>query len=257
MPLKHSLRILRVAWILMLAAATSAFAADELHWLSDYDGTISGRYRVRMTLSFNGEEIDGVYFYATQLKDIHLKGHLTEGNIIVLDELDDTGKAVARFEGRFQEHDSQGHVAGKLEREVITGFWRKLDSSEKLPLYLSMTDGVYGSLANRYASSGCKDDALIHRMAFRFWHAVKTGDKKSVAALISYPICVRISGRPATVANPAELVSSYDAIFSPNYRRDIANAPPRNMFARHEGIMLGNGDVWFDANGKVIALNND
>jgi hypothetical protein len=27
------------------------------------------------------------------------------------------------------------------------------------------------------------------------------------------------------------------------------------MFVRDQGIMLGNGEVWFGADGKVIALN--
>jgi hypothetical protein len=31
---------------------------------------------------------------------------------------------------------------------------------------------------------------------------------------------------------------------------------PRNMFVRDQGVMLGSGQAWFDARGRVVALNN-
>ena len=55
---------------------------------------------------------------------------------------------------------------------------------------------------------------------------------------------------------PAERVAHYDAIFSDVCRAAIAQALPRNMFVRDQGVMLGKGEVWFNADGKVIALNH-
>jgi hypothetical protein len=133
-----------------------------------------------------------------------------------------------------------------LHCEVIVGSWYRIDGKEKLQ----------GTLERRYSVAGAQDDDLIHRKAYRFWNAVKQGDKRTVASLVRYPIEVQVAGRPKTLHSPDELVSEYDLVFSPEFRKAIASAARRNMFARDLGIMLGSGEVWFGPNGDVIALNN-
>lgn len=242
---------------LLPAAAIGACAKNEPGWLWNYDGTIGDGNRVRMTLVLRGEQVDGLYFYASRLRDIALRGTLANGTDLVLDELDARGNVAARFEGKFAERDPRGRFGdGRLECEVIVGFWQKPGSSERLPLYLSMDGGTAGTLTNRYLPAGADDDELIHRNAHRFWDAVKRGDRKAVAALVAYPIKVRLPAGTKRLRGPADLLANYDAIFSPRYREAIANAMPRNMFVRDQGIMLGSGEAWFGPDGKVIALNN-
>jgi len=237
--------------------ADAVCGKSEPNWLWNYDGTIGSKYRVRMTLVFRGVDVSGVYFYASQLKDIQLSGRIINGTDIVLDEIDVTGKVVARFEGNFPEHDPRGRFGGsKLECETIIGSWHKLGTSETLPVYLSMESGTGGTLTNRYSPAGASDDSIIHRNALLFWNAIKSGDKRTVASLVIYPIKVGISGGTKQINGPKELLANYDAIFSPRYREAIANALPYNMFVRDQGVMLGNGQVWFGPDGKVIALNN-
>jgi hypothetical protein len=96
----------------------------------------------------------------------------------------------------------------------------------------------------------------VHAPAEHFWRALKAGDRNAVATEIRYPIKVSLNGKIKTLRSTAELLAVYDAVFTPDYRKAIAAAIPRNMFVRDEGAMLGNGQVWFGANGKVIALNN-
>jgi hypothetical protein len=51
-----------------------------------------------------------VYFYASQRKDIPLKGRMLDGNRLVLEEFDSAGIAIARYEAEFPEklhHNSQ------------------------------------------------------------------------------------------------------------------------------------------------------
>jgi hypothetical protein len=55
---------------------------------------------------------------------------------------------------------------------------------------------------------------------------------------------------------PDELLVRYEVIFTPKYREAIAKGLPRNMFVRDEGAMLGSGEVWFGADGRVTALSN-
>jgi hypothetical protein len=223
----------------------------------NYDGTIGEKYPIRMTLVISSEEVEGVYFYVTQLKDIRLEGHILDGSRLMLDELNLEGKTTAKFEGQFVEQDPKGKFGNsKLQCEVIVGSWRSIDKKVELPVYLSKESATAGTLFHRYAVAGAEDDELIHKNALRFWNAVKRGDKKTVAALIKYPINVVVKGGIKNIGGPKELLSHYDKIFSTRYRDAIAKAIPRNMFVRYDGIMLGDGQVWFGPDGKVIALNN-
>ena len=43
-------------------------------------------------MTIEGNNIDGVYFYHTQLKDIAIKGKIIDGKRILINELDSTGK---------------------------------------------------------------------------------------------------------------------------------------------------------------------
>lgn len=257
MRLRRFHEMLVLLLVLMPPGASALCSKDEPGWLWNYDGTIGDGHRVRMTLVLRGERVDGLYFYASQLRDIPLKGRIANGTEIVLDELDTKGNVTARFEGSFAGHDPRGQPSdSKPECESIVGVWRKLDSQKQLPVRLSMESGTAGTLANRYTPAGADDDRLIHRNAQGFRDAVKRADKKAVAALIAYPIRVQVNGGAKRLRGPADLVAHYDAIFSPVYRAAIANALPRNMFVRDQGIMLGNGEAWFGPDGKVIALNN-
>lgn len=154
-------------------------------WLRNYDGMIADKYRVRVTLDIRDERIAGVYFYASQLRDIQLTGRITDGLKVFIDELDAGGTVAARFEGEFSETDPRGKFRRKLQCEVMVGYWSKVNSQEKLPFYLSLESEIGGTLKNLYAIAGAQDDELIHRNARRFWEAVKRDDKRTVASLIN------------------------------------------------------------------------
>ena len=251
--LDYLYRMIAAAVVILPMTAHAACKHSE-SGLWNYGGEIGLTHKVRMSLVFDGDGIRGLYFYATQLHDIRLTGRITDGTTIVLDESDALGKVVARFDGGFVEHDPRGKFGNsKLKCETIVGTWHRLDSAKKLPVYLSLDNISGGSLANRY---GGKDDGLIHRGALRFQNAIKGGDRAMVASLIVYPIDVELSGRKKRLRGPRDLLASYDTIFSAKYRAAIANAIPWNMFVRDQGVMLGNGEVWFDADGKITALNN-
>jgi hypothetical protein len=171
--------------------------------------------------------------------------------------MDPEGKVGARFVGQFVEQDPKGRFSGgKLACEVVVGTWQKTHSSQSLPVYLSSESITIGALNHRYEPAGAQDDELVHRNALRFWDAVKRGNKNVVAASVVFPIKVQIAGGRKTIGNAAQLLVHYDAVFTPSFRAAIAQAMPRNMFVRDQGIMLGNGSVWFNPEGKVIALNN-
>jgi hypothetical protein len=58
------------------------------------------------------------------------------------------------------------------------------------------------------------------------------------------------------VKNSAEFLKNYDTIFSKAFVAKIAGGVPHHMFANAQGIMIADGAVWFDENGKARNFNN-
>ena len=225
-------------------------------WLWNYEGEIASKYRIRMTLIFGELEITGVYFYASQFKDIPLRGRMLDGNRLVLEEVNSAGATSARFEAEFPEKDPQSKFGdSSLQCEVIRGTWSKPGGSA-MPVSLAQESGTSGSLKSRYGIIGVSDPEKLHRNSQAFWLAVKTDDRKTATALIRYPIRVDTGAGRKSYTAATELLTDYDLIFTPRFREEIAKGFPRNMFVRGEGAMLGNGQVWFSSDGKVKTLNN-
>jgi len=225
--------------------------------LWDYDGTLGGKYRVRMTLVFSGETVQGVYFYASQLRDIALSGRLVDSQQLLLEETDAQGAVTGRFETSFPERDpGETYGDSPLTCDVIAGEWVSADGKTRLPVYLTAQSSISGSLKHRYGAIGVRDDSVVNDGATAFWRALKKGDRQAVAARIAYPITVRLDGRNRRFKSSADLLPHFEAVFTPEYTARILKAVPRNMFVRDQGAMLGNGEVWFNAAGKVSSLAN-
>ena len=60
-------------------------------------------------------------------------------------------------------------------------------------------------------------------------------DKKAVAAMVSYPITVKIDGTEKTFANEKELVAAYDDVFTPATLLAIKNQTYESLFANDQG----------------------
>lgn len=228
---------------------------DEPGFLWNYVGDLNGKLRIKMTLVFSGDDIAGQYVYASQLKDIQVKGGIVNGKTLILDELDETGKPSARFTGEFPERDPRGTYGDiRLSCDVIVGSWQKIDSQQAIPFYLRSVDATAGSLDHRYGTAGGAHDELIHYQAARFWEAVRRDDKKTVAGQIQYPIKISMNGKSRVVGSAKAFIQHYDEIITPATRKAILDDIPRYMFVRSEGVMLANGTVWLGAEGRVITL---
>ena len=243
--------------LLFLTPAWAACTKVQPGWLWNYEGHLAGQHRIRMTLVFGAGEVSGVYFYASQLKDIVLRGRMLDATRLELEELDPAGRPAARFEVEFPEQAPESKFGtSPLQCEVIRGFWRKVGADTSLPVLLEMEGGTSGSVKSRYAAIGVRDPETVHRPAQAFWRAVKSDDRKTAARLIRYPIRVSTAAGPRRYASAEQLLVDYELIFTPRFRELIAQGLPRNMFVRDQGAMLGHGQVWFGADGKVIALHN-
>jgi len=83
--------------------------------------------------------------------------------------------------------------------------------------------------------------------------SVKAGDKTKIAAMVLYPLNVNTDKGHRIVRNSSEFVKTYDQLFTPAIKRAIERQVPECLFANWQGVMIGDGAVWFEEqhNGSV------
>lgn len=84
---------------------------------------------------------------------------------------------------------------------------------------------------------------------------VKSNNKEGVAAFISFPL-----GRDypiPNVKNKADFVKRYDQIFDATLKNEIIKSDPEKDWSEvgWRGIMLNQGTLWIDTDGKIISIN--
>lgn len=84
---------------------------------------------------------------------------------------------------------------------------------------------------------------------------VKSNNKEGVAAFISFPL-----GRDypiPNVKNKADFVKRYDQIFDATLKNEIIKSNPAKDWSEvgWRGIMMNQGTLWIDTEGKIISIN--
>lgn len=240
----------------MAAPVGAECRKNEPGWLWNYDGRI-GDEPARLTLVFSGDSLTGEYAQAETPEDVALNGRIEAGSAITLEARDANGEAAGRIVATFPTRDPEGKFGdSELACEVVTGRWESPDGRDTRAIYFAMDGGTAGSLARRYAAAGVKDDERVHDTARRLRQAMQDADWSAAAELMAFPVAVALPQESRRYASAAELLAARERIFTPPFVRKIVNTVPRNFFVRDEGVMLGNGEVWFGADGRVIAINN-
>ncbi len=93
--------------------------------------------------------------------------------------------------------------------------------------------------------------------------AIAADDKAKVAAMVSYPFRTRIAGKRVTLRNAAAFRKNYNAIVTPRVKQSVAKQDFEALFSNAEGLMVGDGEVWFSTVGssarppvRIIAINS-
>ena len=239
---------------LCLAGAASAMTDD---WVGDI-----GKRGIGLTLSVStgktaasGNDFEGYYFYNDVMKNLPIERERQDGKSYMY-EVNAAGQRVSKFVCSYPAKDPRGHFKGKIDGEVMVGTWSKMDGSNSTPFYLSKQSGVGAEGEKRYAMVGVKDDAAFEKKVQKFRTAVLTGDKKTAASMINFPISCNVSGKSRNIANSAQFIKNFDRIVNPEYKKAMQEAVPHNLFVNDQGVMLGNGQVWFESDGTVKTLNN-
>lgn len=230
---------------------------DIANHLMTYSGQLGKRNPLRLVLRpSSGGKLEGRYANASSLSDTHLTGKLENKSRLQLTEVDAGGMPRATFEGEFASTDDANRQRGMSSNcEVISGRWRDLRSGRSVPFELTLSSIQSGKIDHLYDVAGVSDDETLNRAATQFRKGVLDDRRDVVAQSIRYPLRVSLRGKTLILRNPKSLLARYNEIFTDGYIRTIGAAVPRLMFARDQGVMLGDGAVWFDASGHVIALN--
>lgn len=76
--------------------------------------------------------------------------------------------------------------------------------------------------------------------------AVRANDRDAVIGLIAFPLRVNSGGKGRSYRDAAAVRRDYDGIFTPRVRGAILNQRADRLFGRDQGLMIGDGEVWFD-----------
>ena len=90
--------------------------------------------------------------------------------------------------------------------------------------------------------------------------AVAANDKKAVAAMVDYPFQVRVGGKALKIRDAAHFVADYDKVVTAKIKNAVARQTYADLFANWQGVMIGDGEVWFSGIGekndiRIIAIN--
>jgi ribosomal protein S20 len=98
-------------------------------------------------------------------------------------------------------------------------------------------------------------DSTYQTFVRKFIKAVKSGDSKQIAPYFSYPL-EREYPIPS-IATAAEFQARFDELFDVALRNEIIHSNPATDWSEvgWRGIMLNNGTLWMDTDGKIIGVN--
>ena len=113
---------------------------------------------------------------------------------------------------------------------------------------------------NPYAAAGISNPAHVTQFLARLKQAIATDNRAAVAAMVNYPLTVYASGGASvTYRDAAALRARYAQVFTPEVRAAVAAAKADDLFARDQGVMIGNGEIWMNevqGSMKIITVNH-
>jgi hypothetical protein len=75
--------------------------------------------------------------------------------------------------------------------------------------------------------------------------AVLADDRERLAALVQYPISVRLSGKEVTLATPREFTERYREIITNDVKGAVKQQSADKLQKNWQGVMIGKGEIWF------------
>ena len=80
----------------------------------------------------------------------------------------------------------------------------------------------------------------------KFQDALKSNNREAVALLVNYPLLVTGAAGRTHVRSRAQLLSSFDGVFTATVSGAILKAAQDDVWGNSNGFMIGDGVIWFD-----------
>jgi hypothetical protein len=89
-------------------------------------------------------------------------------------------------------------------------------------------------------------DSSYQTFLTRLQDAVRSDDRKAVIELIDFPLRVNSESGTRLYPDAQAVARDYDRIFTPEVRRAVLDQRFDRLFGRDQGVMIGDGEIWFD-----------
>ncbi|SEN79975.1 hypothetical protein [Paenibacillus sp. OV219] len=116
---------------------------------------------------------------------------------------------------------------------------------------------------NPFEVAGIRDPKNFLTVFNTVKDAIASGDQAEVASHILYPLRVNSKSGTELYQTRADFVQHYDEIITEPVKKAIANQSVDQLFVNYQGVMVGNGDIWFGGSSDkeqvigIIAINHD
>jgi hypothetical protein len=127
---------------------------------------------------------------------------------------------------------------------VVTGGRVEARSLSPRPFEALNADSSGAAAAK--ATRGVLADPAYRRFLSQLQAAVRSNDRPRVVALAGLPLRVNSDGGSKTYRDSRSMLADYDRIFTAKVRQAILAQRYESLFTRDQGLMVGNGEVWFD-----------
>lgn len=106
--------------------------------------------------------------------------------------------------------------------------------------------GADAAAVNQRIDQLLGDHAKYEPVILALQKAVAAKDAAAVAALVAYPLKVKLAGKPATMRDAEDFVAHYGAIVTPAMARAISGQAYGTLFVNDQGVMFGHGEAWIN-----------
>jgi len=245
-------RVLIPAVFLLLSSCCAA----QQFWA--FRAEIGKENTAMLVLHIDQKEVRGIYFYKRDLKDFPISGGFTSDRDFYLEDKDENGHPRIRFEMKYglRRKDCASQYAIWECQNDSTGIMHNVQTGETLPISMHLEYSVNGiEGVEMYGGAGGDDPAVVEKNAQGFYYAVLGDRRDDVAKYVSFPLRCGGCKKPTLIKNRQQLLQRYSEIFTRKYVAAIAEGIPHHMFSNWRGIMIGNGEVWFNEKGLAFSLN--
>jgi hypothetical protein len=213
-----------------------------------FKGNIKIFEEIYMAIFRNGNELTASYITSDNDTEINLTGSVDINTASFI--LSNEDESIS-FQGIIE--------PGTQKGDILTGIFINKNDKVDVNLYLVLSHSIGSTLEKRYPLvEGTTED--VENFAKEIKSYIKNDKKEELAKLIQYPISVTIHNANKTINTPEEFIQSYEDIITDHFKYNIDVSYTRYLFSNDMGVMMGNGDIWFNSlegkGLKIIAINN-